>query len=92
MKTTTAHVDHGDLIRHAESVLAELASQRELPCKVCGESARLHDVLDFSLTCNKPRMPQGPLGVPVYYHLCDHCGFLFTTFCDRFKPTQWATC
>lgn len=91
MMTPTTASTSEDLLRHAQQVLDELAEHREIACKVCGEAARLYDAVDFALTCNTPRMPGGPSGVPVYYHLCRACGFLFTTFCDRFTPAQWST-
>lgn len=36
-------------------------------------------------------MAEGPSGIPVYYHRCRSCSFLFTTFCDSFTPSQWTT-
>jgi hypothetical protein len=30
-----------------------------------------------------------PCGVPVYYHRCRRCGFIFTGFFDRFTASQW---
>ncbi len=48
------------------------------PCPVCSGACELHDVVDFNKCCEEARglfLPK--LGVPIYYALCDHCGFCF---------------
>lgn len=80
-----------DLQRHAQRLLDEGVGTNAHPCKVCGEPALVYDVLDFAMTCNVPRMRSGAMGVPVYYHRCVACGFVFTSFCDGFTATQWIT-
>jgi SAM-dependent methyltransferase len=53
-------------------------------CPVCeGESAPL-DVVDFNKCCEEIRGKHLPLsGIPIYYNLCDSCGFCFAPeFCD----------
>lgn len=62
----------------------------EMPCKICGAAAKLFDVCDFATYCHRP--PTGPeklSGVPVYYHRCQTCGFLFTALTDRWSPEDF---
>lgn len=48
----------------------------EVSCRICGSSARLHDVVDFNKSCREAEGVYLPLaGLPVYYVLCDRCGF-----------------
>jgi len=55
------------------------------PCKVCGTSSPLYGVVDFNKSCEDVRQPPAPLtGIPVYYHRCPACGFIFTTTFDSF--------
>lgn len=62
----------------------------ETPCKCCGGAARLFGVVDFSRSCEDVRRAAEPLsGVPVYYHRCPRCGFLFTTFFDEWSPDDF---
>jgi 2-polyprenyl-6-hydroxyphenyl methylase/3-demethylubiquinone-9 3-methyltransferase len=54
-------------------------------CKCCGASAFPYGVVDFHKNCEDRRRP--PLqvsGVPIYYHRCPECRFLFTTAFDHF--------
>lgn len=47
-------------------------------CPVCSKPAQLYDVVDFNKSCEESNGTFLPLsGVPVYYALCPHCGFLF---------------
>lgn len=45
-------------------------------CPVCAGASRLLDVLDFNRTCLDLRLPLS--GTPVYYAICEHCGFVFS--------------
>lgn len=57
----------------------------DAPCKCCGTAAPLLGVVDFNKSCEDVRQPPAPLtGIPVYYHRCPHCGFIFTTTFDAF--------
>lgn len=48
------------------------------PCPICNHPSALLDVVDFSKSCEEPRGKFLPLsGNPVYYALCDECGFCF---------------
>lgn len=55
-------------------------------CKICGQTARLEGVVDFNKNCEQfeKRYPLPLSGIPVYYHRCPACGFLFTTAFDHF--------
>jgi 2-polyprenyl-6-hydroxyphenyl methylase/3-demethylubiquinone-9 3-methyltransferase len=56
-------------------------------CKCCGQAAPLFCVVDFTRNAGH-RFPLS--GVPVYYHRCQHCGFLFTTALDQFTPEDFS--
>jgi hypothetical protein len=72
-------------LRHVTRVQSE-----DLPrCKVCGASTSTFDVVDFSKTCNLTLYPTPLVGCPVYYFRCNHCGLIFTTFCDAFSTEDW---
>ncbi len=59
-------------------------------CKVCRSKTRLFDILDFGRQCSiSPIYPDGLLGIPVFYHQCEKCGFVFTTFFDSFESQHW---
>jgi len=46
-------------------------------------------MVDFNKTCDSRLYPRGLAGVPVVYHACPNCKFIFTTFFDRFPPDWW---
>jgi SAM-dependent methyltransferase len=56
-------------------------------CKICGQTALLEGVVDFNKNCEQfeNRFPLPLCGIPVYYHRCPACGFLFTTAFDNFS-------
>jgi SAM-dependent methyltransferase len=57
----------------------------ETPCKCCGAPARLYGLLDFHKNCEIYRNNALELsGVPIYYHRCPACRFIFTTALDHF--------
>ena len=59
----------------------------QVPCKCCGATAALYGVVDFHKNCeSRRREVLGLSGVPVYYHRCPACRFLFTTAFDRLTP------
>lgn len=74
-----------------DSALAPVAPAT-LECKCCGAEARLYGVVDFSKNCELVRNPGvlGLSGVPVYYHRCGRCGFLFTAAFDHFSDADFA--
>ncbi len=51
---------------------------QNLNCPVCGENSSLLDVVDFNKSCEERSGKFLKLsGIPVYYALCDKCGFCF---------------
>lgn len=73
-----------------ESVLSPLAPPKT-GCKCCGAPASLYGVVDFHKNCEERRNPGllGVSGVPVYYHRCGRCGFLFTAAFDVFSEADF---
>jgi hypothetical protein len=54
-----------------------------VPCKICAATAALHGVVDFNKSCAGSGGTVFPLaGVPIFYHRCPSCGFLFTEAFD----------
>ncbi len=52
---------------------------------MCGATAMIYGVVDFHKNCEIcRRQVLGISGVPIYYHRCPGCGFLFTTAFDDF--------
>ncbi len=63
----------------------------EEKCKCCGEPSKVFGVIDFSKSCEDRRQKPLPLtGIPVYYHRCTSCGFIFTVHFDDFTPDDFA--
>jgi SAM-dependent methyltransferase len=61
------------------------------PCKCCGAKSPLFGVTDFEQYCMGPNSPPVQRsGVPIYYHRCSDCGFLFTTAFDAWEPADFA--
>ncbi|MGA2582560.1 MAG: class I SAM-dependent methyltransferase [Tepidisphaeraceae bacterium] len=60
------------------------------PCKCCGQPAKIFGVVDFFQACTaeRPDPKLGWSGIPIYYHSCPSCGFLFTTAFDQFSPAD----
>lgn len=62
----------------------------QVPCKCCGGNALLFGVVDFNKNCEVRRQSPLPLaGVPVYYHRCTRCAFIFTVAFDGFTDQQF---
>ena len=62
---------------------ADGPTQEDVPCKVCGKPALLFDVVDLLKHCSTGNQYRfGTAGIPVVYHRCVDCGFLFTPFFD----------
>jgi SAM-dependent methyltransferase len=63
----------------------------EHACPVCGAQATLLDVVDFNKCCEEARGKFLPLaGTPVYYALCDGCGFCFAPALHRWPMDEFA--
>jgi hypothetical protein len=61
-------------------------------CKVCREVAPLSGVVDFNKNCEERRGVRLPvLGMAVWYHRCQKCGLLFTTFADDWDLSDFRT-
>jgi SAM-dependent methyltransferase len=54
-------------------------------CKCCGAEAVRYGVVDFHKNCEHYRFNALDVsGIPIYYHRCPVCGFIFTTAFDQF--------
>ncbi len=52
---------------------------KDLSCSICGGNCIPLDVVDFNKSCEETKGKFLRLsGVPVYYYLCNKCGFCFT--------------
>ncbi|MBV9851004.1 MAG: class I SAM-dependent methyltransferase [Armatimonadetes bacterium] len=61
------------------------------PCKCCGADAPLYGVADFHKHCNVTAPGTLALsGIPIYYHRCRECGFLFTAAFDNWTPDDFS--
>jgi 2-polyprenyl-6-hydroxyphenyl methylase/3-demethylubiquinone-9 3-methyltransferase len=57
----------------------------QIQCKCCGAAAFRYGVVDFHKNCEIYRRNALAIsGVPIYYHRCPRCRFLFTTALDHF--------
>jgi 2-polyprenyl-6-hydroxyphenyl methylase/3-demethylubiquinone-9 3-methyltransferase len=62
----------------------------QTPCKCCGAPASRYGVVDFHKNCEiHRRKVLDPSGVPIYYHRCPECQFLFTTAFDHFTNADF---
>jgi hypothetical protein len=53
--------------------------------------APLYGVADFHKNCHKEAQePLALSGIPIYYHRCRDCGFLFTVAWDAWSPEDFA--
>jgi 2-polyprenyl-3-methyl-5-hydroxy-6-metoxy-1,4-benzoquinol methylase len=73
------------------SLAASLSPVQPLTaCKICGEPTRLYGVVDFNKNCEANRGRFFPLaGVPVWYHRCTNCRFLFTGQFDHWTADMF---
>ncbi|MGC8642806.1 MAG: class I SAM-dependent methyltransferase [Isosphaeraceae bacterium] len=59
-------------------------------CKCCGGEAFAYGVVDFHKNCeNRRHFSLGMSGVPIYYHRCVHCQFIFSTAFDEFTTEDF---
>jgi len=59
-------------------------------CSVCFGHALEVGSVDFNKSCEDVRQASAPLtGIPIYYHRCPRCGFIFTTAFDAFTPEDF---
>ncbi len=58
---------------------------RQTQCKCCGAQAMPYGVVDFHKNCEHYRRNALDVsGIPIYYHRCTRCRFIFTTAFDHF--------
>jgi 2-polyprenyl-6-hydroxyphenyl methylase/3-demethylubiquinone-9 3-methyltransferase len=63
---------------------------RETSCKCCGAVASLYGVVDFHKNCEIYRRRVLEVsGIPIYYHRCPMCQFIFTTAFDHFTEDDF---
>jgi SAM-dependent methyltransferase len=62
-----------------------------IPCKICSGRAVAFDVVDFNKICSNKLYPFGFSHIPVVYHRCEACSFIFTTFCDAWTSADFAS-
>jgi SAM-dependent methyltransferase len=63
---------------------------KQTPCKCCGAPALPFGVVDFHKNCEIHRRKVLDIsGVPIYYHRCPMCQFLFTTAFDHFTKADF---
>lgn len=84
-----------DVLRDRLSSLRPLSAHAGealvLPCKLCGTSSRLFDVVDMHKHCSfGDQYGFGLSGIQVPYHRCRQCGFLFTGFFDDWSQAEFA--
>jgi 2-polyprenyl-6-hydroxyphenyl methylase/3-demethylubiquinone-9 3-methyltransferase len=62
-----------------------------VPCKCCSGEAKIFGVVDFNQTCaQRISCATGFPEIPIYYHRCRSCGFLFTVAFDNFSRDDFA--
>lgn len=65
--------------------LPRAACEQRTACKCCGGPAFPFGVVDLQKSCEDHKRPALPLsGIPIYYHRCGRCGFVFTAAFDEF--------
>lgn len=58
----------------------------QVACKCCGGDGLPCGVVDFNKNCEARRASPLPIwGIPIYYHRCTRCGFIFTIAFDSFS-------
>jgi 2-polyprenyl-3-methyl-5-hydroxy-6-metoxy-1,4-benzoquinol methylase len=64
---------------------------KDAQCKCCGAEAFRYGVVDFHKNCEMYRKNALDVaGIPIYYHRCPACGFIFTTAFDQFSNEDFA--
>lgn len=59
-------------------------------CPICKGNSRLHDVLDFNKVCGETNAHLGGLsGIPIYYSLCDNCGFYYSPAIGNWRHEEF---
>jgi 2-polyprenyl-6-hydroxyphenyl methylase/3-demethylubiquinone-9 3-methyltransferase len=72
-----------------DSELRAICAKRT-PCKCCGAAAFPYGVVDFHKNCEIYRTKVLDIsGIPIYYHRCPECRFIFTTAFDHFSKEDF---
>jgi 2-polyprenyl-6-hydroxyphenyl methylase/3-demethylubiquinone-9 3-methyltransferase len=72
------------------SARLQAACSPQAQCKCCGSPAYLYGVVDFHKNCEiYRRRVLGLSGIPVYYHRCPACRFIFTRAFDDFTTDDF---
>jgi hypothetical protein len=84
------------VIRVSAECLAALRPLRDnapaetIACKVCSGQTAAFDIVDFNKSCDQRLYPFGFSYIPVIYHRCEACSFIFTTFCDSWTSADFS--
>lgn len=78
-----------NLIARANAEMLLYRTNPETSCKICKSTAMPFDMVDILKQCEPPFFPIKPAFVPVIYHRCEKCGFIFTTYFDEFDDYMW---
>lgn len=85
----------GKNVQMSTERLAELPRLRDnvtfetVACKICSGRTAIFDVVDFNKCCSHLLYPYGLAYIPVIYHRCETCSFIFTTFCDSWTSADF---
>lgn len=83
-------VDILELQRYAFNLLKSRSGTSNCKCKICKCVAEPFDMVDFNKIGDYNLYPMGLSGIPVIYHRCNVCGFVFTKFFDEFPSDWWS--
>ena len=72
------------------ALLPQARFDQAVPCKLCGHVCPPFDVVDFNKFCSGGNFYGfGMSGIPVTYHRCPWCRFVFTRFFDDWSPEDF---
>jgi hypothetical protein len=89
-------IEPAELHRMSAERLAALRPLRDnipaetIPCKVCSGRTAAFDVVDFNKICHSELYPFDLSHIPVFYHRCEACSFIFITFCDSWTSADFS--
>ncbi len=73
-------------------MLPSVASGTRATCKICGGEATPFGVVDFNKHASEDRIGRfSATGVPIVYHRCKACGFIFCDAFDEWSPHEFQT-
>lgn len=87
-KLITMENDYTELLQYSFGLLKAGAWISSSSCKICKHTATPYDMVDFKKSGDHNVYPYGLSGIPVIYHRCEECGFVYTNFFDNF-PAEW---